>query len=174
MTYKRSRRGDTEVDRAVAVTLRDVGDEHELRDFVPLGGDERQFCSPGINLAVGALSRTPADEFPEYHSSADNLALVRPSSLADSFTTYLRVIDVLERNGRFRNTSPKGEPQLGKRGLYRKVGGGSPLEAALLWVLNLSDGDYDLLGIAERSGLEFAHIAAAADTLGEHGLLVPA
>jgi aminopeptidase-like protein len=174
MTYKQSRRGDAEIDRAVAIALRDAGAEHEVRPFVPLGGDERQFCSPGINLAMGALSRTPADEFPEYHSSADNLELVRPDRLADSFAMYARVIDIVERNGRWRNTNPKGEPQLGKRGLYRNVGGGSSQEAALLWVLNLSDGDHDLLTIAERSNLEFTEIAGAADRLRECDLLVPA
>jgi aminopeptidase-like protein len=170
MTYKRSRRGDAEIDRAVELVLRDE-EGARVRDFVPLGGDERQFCSPGFDLPVGALSRTPADEFPGYHSSGDDLELVRPEHLADSFRVYLEVIDVLERNGRWLNTNPKGEPQLGKRGLYRNVGGGSFREAALLWVLNLSDGEHDLLEIAQRSGISFAEIAAAAAKLREHGLL---
>jgi aminopeptidase-like protein len=171
ITYKRSRRGDAEVDRAVEIVLRDSGVEHRIRDFVPLGGDERQFCSPGINLPVGALSRTPADEFPEYHSSADDLDLVRPEALAEAFWTYVAVLEALERNARFRNLSPKGEPQLGKRGLYRSVGGGTSREAALLWVLNLSDGEHDLLAIAERSGLPFEAVTAAAEALEEQDLL---
>jgi aminopeptidase-like protein len=169
-TYKKSRRGTAEIDRAVANVLRDRG-ENEIREFVPLGGDERQFCSPGIDLPIGALSRTPADEFPEYHSSADNLDLVRPEALADSFELYLSVLDVLERNARYENLNPKGEPQLGKRGLYREIGGGSNQEAALLWVLNLSDGDYDLLEISDRSGLPFKEVSAAADALEEASLL---
>jgi aminopeptidase-like protein len=163
-TYKRSRRGTAEIDRVVANVLRDRG-ERELRDFVPLGGDERQFCSPGINLPVGALSRTPADEFPEYHSSADNLDFVRREALGDSFDLCLSVLDVLEQNRRFENLSPKGEPQLGKRGLYRSIGGGSNEERALLWVLNLSDGSHDLLAISDRSGLLFREVSAAADAL---------
>jgi aminopeptidase-like protein len=170
-TYKRSRRGNAEVDRAAAVALRDLGKPHELRDYVPLGGDERQFCSPGINLPVGALSRTPADEFAEYHSSADNLDFVQPSCLGESFVLYLAVLDALDRNAMFLNTRPKGEPQLGKRGLYRSIGGGSFQEAALLWVLNFSDGEHDLLAIAERSGLAFPEIASAAEVLEQHGLL---
>lgn len=173
MTYKRSRRGDAEIDRAVAHVLRG-GDPDRIRDFVPLGGDERQFCSPGIDLPVGALSRSPADEFPGYHSSADDLGLVSAEHLGDSFAVYSRVIGLLERNGRFLNTSPKGEPQLGRRGLYRSVGGGSFAEAALLWVLNLSDGGHDLLAIADRSGLAFDDVADAADALRGTGLLVPA
>jgi aminopeptidase-like protein len=120
---------------------------------------------------VGALSRTPADEFRGYHSSADDLDLVRPDALGDAFHAYLAVFDALERNRVYRNTSPKGEPQLGKRGLYRSVGGGSFQEGALLWVLNFADGAHDLLAIAERSGLPFAELADAADVLVEHGLL---
>jgi aminopeptidase-like protein len=172
VTYKRSRRGTADIDRAVANVLRDRG-EHEIRDFVPLGGDERQFCSPGIDLPVGALSRTPADEFPEYHSSADDLDFVRPEALADSFDLYLTVLDVLERNARYENLNPKGEPQLGKRGLYRSIGGGSSREAALLWVLNLSDGNNDLLAISDRSRLPFDTVSAAADALEGAGLLRP-
>jgi aminopeptidase-like protein len=163
-TYKRSRRGNAEIDRAVENVLRDRGD-HELREFVPLGGDERQFCSPGIDLPVGALSRTPADEFPEYHSSADNLELVQADALGDSFALYLSVFDALERNGRYENLNPKGEPQLGKRGLYRSIAGGSNREAALLWVLNFSDGGHDLIDISDRSRLPFQAVREAADAL---------
>jgi aminopeptidase-like protein len=169
-TYKRSRRGNAEIDRAVANVLRDRG-KHELREFVPLGGDERQFCSPGFDLPVGALSRTPADEFSEYHSSADNLELVQPDALGDSFALYLSVLDVLEQNGRYQNLNPKGEPQLGKRGLYRSVAGGSNREAALLWVLNLSDGRHDLIDISDRAVLPFRAVREAADALEDVELL---
>ena len=174
VSYKRSRRGDAAVDRAVEIVLRDLGRPHTLRDFVPTGGDERQFCSPGFDLPVGVLSRTPADEFPEYHSSADDLDFVRPGRLGDTFAVYLEVFDALERNERFVNLSPKGEPQLGKRGLYRAIGGGSQIEAPLLWVLNLSDGRHDLLAIAQRSGLPFGAVADAAAALLDAGLLAPA
>jgi len=170
-TSKRSRRGTAEIDRAAAVVLRDRGGDHAIRDFVPLGGDERQFCSPGIDLPVGALSRTPADEFAEYHSSADDTGFVKAEFLGDSFDLYLSVIDVLERNARYENLNPKGEPQLGKRGLYRGIAGGSNREVALLWALNLSDGDHDLLAIADRSGQSFSSIRAAADALEAVGLL---
>jgi aminopeptidase-like protein len=170
-TYKRSKRGDAEIDRAVENVLRDSGAEHTILDFSPLGGDERQFCSPGINLPVGALSRTPADSFPEYHSSADDPSLVRPEWLGASFELYLRVLDVLETNAVFVNQNPKGEPQLGKRGLYRTIGGGSNAEAALLWALNYSDGNHSLLDISARSGLPFQVIRGAASALAEHELL---
>ncbi len=174
LTYKRSRRGDAAIDRAAGQVVRAAGGE--VRDFTPLGGDERQFCSPGFDLPVGVLSRTPQDEFPGYHSSADDLELVRPEHLADSFAAYLAVFaqleaDADEGNATYVNLNPKGEPQLGKRGLYRAVGGGSFAEGALLWVLNLSDGRHDLKAIAERSGLAFFEIRSAADQLLEAGLL---
>ncbi len=139
--------------------------------FEPWGGDERQFCSPGFDLPVGALSRTPADKFPGYHSSADDLEFVRPEFLADSFRRCLEIVDVLETNGCYRNLNPKGEPQLGKRGLYRSVAGGSSTEAGLLWVLNLSDGEHTLLDISDRSGIAYPAVRKAAETLREHGLL---
>jgi aminopeptidase-like protein len=173
-TYKRTRRGDAEVDRAVEQALEERGGDFELVDWFPYGGDERQFNSPGFDLPVGALSRTPADRFPEYHSSADDLDFVRPECLGDSFRLCLEVLDVLEGNDTYVNRSPKGEPQLGRRGLYRSVGGGSSEESALLWVLSLSDGEHDLLAIAERSGLAFAAVREAAGRLLEVDLLAPA
>ncbi len=174
MTYKRSRRGDSIVDRAAVQVFRDRGLDPRIRDFSPYGYDERQYCSPGFDLPVGSLTRTPFGEFDEYHTSADDLDLVRPEALADSLETCLQIVDVLERNAGYRNLYPKGEPQLGRRGLYGTLGGAhdrSTLQLALLWVLNLSDGDSDLLAIAERSGLSFAIVADAAGHLESAGLI---
>lgn len=173
LTYKRSRRGDAAVDRAAETVLRDLERPHAVLDFTPLGGDERQFCAPGFDLPVGVLSRSPADTFPEYHSSADDLDFVRPGPLGDSFHVYVDVLDALERNETYLNLNPKGEPQLGRRGLYRAIGGGSQTEAPFLWVLNQSDGTHDLLDIARRSGLPFRELADAADALLGAELLAP-
>jgi aminopeptidase-like protein len=172
--YKRSRQGNSVVDKAVVCALRDSEEPHIVRDWIPWGGDERQFCSPGFDLPVGALSRSPADHFAEYHSSADNPDFVTPEALAGTFRLYLSVLDIIERDEVWVNQNPKGEPQLGRRGLYRSVGGGSSREEALLWVLSLSDGRHSLLDIAHRSTLPFAAIAAAADALAECDLLRPA
>jgi len=169
-TYKRSRRGEAEIDLAVANVLGHRQGSRVL-DWFPYGGDERQFCSPGFDLPFGAFSRTPADQFPEYHSSADDLDFVHPEHLGESFATLIDVIDVLESDRTYTNTSPYGEPQLGRRGLYRGLGGGSSEEMALLWVLSLSDGTNSLLDIAERSGLGFAEIRDAAASLEAHALL---
>jgi aminopeptidase-like protein len=173
-TYKKSRRGDAEIDKTVAHVLKYSGQEYEIVDFSPYGYDERQFCSPGFNLPVGCFMRTPHGHFPEYHTSADNLAFIQPQSLADSFAKCLSVLQVLERNKIYINTNPKCEPRLGKRGLYRTIGGqtdGAKAELAMLWVLNLSDGEHTLLDIAERSGMSFETISRAADQLQERGLL---
>jgi aminopeptidase-like protein len=141
-------------------------------DFAPYGYDERQFCSPGIDLPVGRLTRSPNGEYPEYHSSADNLDIVQPDALAESLRTLARLVGLLDENRRLLNLSPKGEPRLGKRGLYGSVGGVPPgdFEQALLWVLSYSDGAHDLLSIAERSRLGFARIAQAAAALEQAGL----
>jgi len=174
--YKRSRRGDTEIDRAVEIALRDLGVPHALEEFVPFGYDERQYCSPGFDLPVGLLSRTPWGRFPEYHTSADDLDFIRPEALAGSLAAYRAVAEVLEGNRRFRNLSPKGEPQLGRRGLYRALGGddrGRERELAMLWVLNQSDGGPDLLAIARRSGLPFERLREAAAALAAAGLIAP-
>ncbi len=173
-TYKKSRRGSAQVDRAVLKVLADTRENFREIDFYPYGYDERQYCSPGFNLAVGSLSRSSHGQYPEYHTSADNLELVKPDALEESFHTYADVIDVLENNRTYLNLNPKCEPQLGKRGLYSSVGAaaGSKLkEMALLWVLNLSDGRHDLLRIAERSGETFADIRKAAQALLDSGLL---
>lgn len=173
-TYKKSRRGDALIDRAVQHVLKHSGAPFTIQEFEPLGYDERQFCSPGINLPVGCLMRTPHGQYPEYHTSADNLQLIRPQSLADSWNKCVAAIDVLEGNRRYRNLNPRCEPQLGRRGIYRSMGGQTQqagIEKALLWVLNFSDGDFSLLDIAERANLPFSIVRAAADTLIEHQLL---
>src|SRR5580704_106225 len=172
--YKKSRRGDAEIDRAAAHVLHHASHDHQILDFSPYGYDERQFCSPGINLPVGRLSRTPHGTFPEYHTSADNLDFVHPEKLKESFDACLQILNLLERNGTFLNLNPKCEPQLGKRGLYAMVGGRADAgvrEMAMLWVLNLSDGNHSLLDISERSRMSFDSIYEAAGALREKGLL---
>lgn len=173
-TYKRSRRGDAEIDRAVEHVLRHCGYAYATQAFFPYGYDERQYCSPGFDLSVGSLMRSPHGSFPEYHTSADDLTLVRPRFLEQSLRVYIDVIDALERNRTCVNTAPKCEPQLGRRGLYQAIGG-DPQAArrnlAMLWVLNLSDGRHSLLDIAARADMPFDTIETAAATLERHGLL---
>ena len=173
LTYKRSRRGTTDTDRIIEHVLATQSDASRVIDFEPYGYDERQFCSPGIDLPVGRLTRSPNGTYPEYHTSADNLSLVSRESIAGAIRTLARSIVVIDANQRFRNLSPKGEPRLGKRGLYRTVGGTAPgeFENALLWMLSLSDGDHDLVAIAQRSGLAFEVLEKAANALARADLL---
>ena len=169
INYKRSRRQTADIDRAVECILRGKGEPFEVREFSPYGYDERQFCSPGFNLPVGSFRRTPHGEYPEYHTSADDIGFVSAPHLADSLGTLLEVVDLLESDTRFLNLSPMGEPQLGKRGLLPAASDSEQM--ALLWLLNLSDGNNSLLDIAERSGLSFGALRHATESLVAHGLL---
>jgi aminopeptidase-like protein len=172
--YKRSRRGNTAIDRAMEHVLQHSGHPYRIIDFYPYGYDERQYCSPGFNLAVGRFTRTPHGEYPEYHTSGDNLDFVRPEVLAESLALCRAALTILEHDRYYVNQNPYCEPQLGKRGLYSLVGGsrGAGIdEMAMLWVLNLADGDHSLLDMAERAHMPFASMLAAADALRQHDLL---
>jgi aminopeptidase-like protein len=174
LTYKCSGRGDAEVDRAMETVLRDSGAAHRVLPWEPWGGDERQFCSPGFDLPVGSLMRTPHGEFAGYHTSADGLERIRPDSLAEAVDRCLELVEVLESNRRYANLSPHGEPQLGRRGLYRAAGGAVATpddERALLWVLSQSSGRATLLDIARRSGLRYSVVRRAAERLERADLL---
>jgi aminopeptidase-like protein len=176
VTYKQSRKGNAAIDRIVAHVLRHDNTPHSIRPFVPYGYDERQYCSPGFDLPVGCLTRTPNGKYPEYHSSADNLSLLRPECLGHSLAVLRQIVTIIEENSIYRSRSPKGEPQLGRRHLYATMGGQaatSEEKMALLWVLNLADGEYSLFDMAERAELPFVKIRAAADALLAAELLDP-
>jgi len=173
-TYKRSRRANTEIDLIAAYVLKQRSEHNKIIDFFPYGYDERQFCSPGFNLAVGNLSRTPFGQYPEYHTSNDNLELITAASLEESYEVYLQILTMLDQNVCYVNTNPKCEPQLGKRGLYSLRGGTNDTKAfqmALLWTLNLASGENSLFDIAQRSHMDFEVIREAAFQLKGVGLL---
>jgi len=173
-TYKKSRAGNTEIDDVVNYIFNNLQNEYNIIDFFPYGYDERQYNSPGINLPVGCLMRTPHGEYQEYHTSADNLDFVKPEYMSESLQLFLDILNIIENNKQYINLYPKCEPQLGKRGLYQKIGGhydSKNFQLAMLWVLNLSDGDHTLLNIATKSNLSFDIITQAADTLSKYNLL---
>jgi aminopeptidase-like protein len=154
--------------------LRHSGETYTIIDFFPYGYDERQYCSPGFDLPVGCFMRGMHGQYPEYHSSADNLEFVKAECLAQSYERCLEVLELLECNRTYVNQNPKCEPQLGRRGLYRTVAGQQEkqwTELALFWVLNGSDGHHTLLDIAERADLSFGEIRSAAEALLKVGLL---
>jgi aminopeptidase-like protein len=178
-TYKKSRRGAAEIDQVFRYILKNAGDGSSIIDFYPYGYDERQFCSPGFNLPVGCVMRTPFGQYPEYHTSADNLDFLSFEALSDSFEKCVSALNILDNNEVYTNQNSKCEPQLGKRDLYGSVGGQAQNrdnDMAMLWVLNLSDGQHSLLDIAEKSGFSFDAIRHAANLLAQHQLLkaVPA
>ncbi|MGW7416850.1 DUF4910 domain-containing protein [Streptomyces sp. NPDC054863] len=174
LTYKQSRRGDAEIDRVLRHVLESSERPHRITEFTPYGYDERQFCSPGFDLGVGSLSRTPYAGYPEYHTSADNPDFVTPEAMADTLAVCREAFAVLDRNRCYVNLSPYGEPQLGRRGLYDSLGGRSDAkqaQLAMLWVLSMSDGAHSLLDVAERAALPFAAVAVAAEALHGAGLI---
>ena len=175
-TFKKSRRGNTEIDRAMIQSLAHSSLSPVIEDFSPYGYDERQYCSPGFNLPVAMFSRSKFGAIPEYHTSADNLDFIRPDALGESYRLINETIGAIEGNGIYVNTHPKGEPQLGKRGLYGAIGGDKDAAAAnmaMLWILNQSDGTNSLLDIAERAKLPFAVVQRTAKLLADHALLKP-
>ena len=174
-TYKKSRQGNADIDHVVQAVLRLSHVDHEVRPFTPYGYDERQFCSPGFNLPVGCLSRTSYAEYPEYHTSADDLGLINAVTLGESLEMFSRILQMLEVNRRYLNVNPKCEPQLGKRGLYDNVGGdhsGKDVQMAMLWLLNLSDGSHTVLDVCEKSGLNYGVMEVAIGKLVEAKLLI--
>ncbi len=174
ITYKTSRLGNAEIDQVFAHTLKNCGKEYSIEEFSPYGYDERQFCSPGFNLPIGRLSRTPFGTYPQYHTSADNLDFVKPDSLAESLAVCKSAVDLLENNRTYQNQNPKCEPQLGKRGIYQGFGSGKDQrlkEMAMLWILNFSDGTNSLLDISKKSGLPFEVIQSMAELLRNYDLL---
>ena len=175
--YKRTRRGDAPIDYVVPRALARLGETVEVEAFVPSGYDERQYNAPGFALPVGSLTRTPWGRYPEYHTSDDDLDFVRPEALERSLAAFRAVVDELEGREVWVNLAPRGEPMLGRRGLYRAIGGddaGRERELALLWVLNLADGEHDLESIAERARLPLERVREAVRALAGAGLLAPA
>ena len=195
-TYKKSRQGNAEIDKTVIRILENSNCEFKTVDFFPWGSDERQFCSPGFNLPIGSLMRSMygTEDFPEYHTSEDNLEFMNKESLRDSFEKYIEIIESLDENFSqkhiiqskykdkekseiYLNLFPKCEPQLGRRGVYRTLGGqNNSLESrknefAIFWVLNLSDGQHSISDIIQRSGFEENIIRGAIKTLIEKNLL---
>jgi aminopeptidase-like protein len=172
--YKRSRKGAT-IDRAVAHVLKHYGEPHEVMAFNPYGYDERQFCSPSFDLPVGCLMRAVHGTFPEYHTSADNMDFVKTEALDHSYAIIETLLDVLDKNCTYQRVDGRGEPQLGRRGLYRAIAGqreaGGATQMDLLWFLNLADGTHSLLDMAIRADLPFARLEAAARLSWDSGLV---
>jgi aminopeptidase-like protein len=168
LTYVKTRHGRTLIDRAMLHVLRHIGArDAAVREFVPMGYDQRQYCSPGFNMPVGCVMRTPDGEYPEYHTSADDLGFVTAASLGGSWEVVRLATEIVQADRRYLNTLAKGEPRLGARGLFDDVA-----RLGILWTLNFSDGSHSLLDIAERSNSPFWSILEGARRLEDSGLLI--
>ncbi|QMU64030.1 MAG: DUF4910 domain-containing protein [Flavobacteriaceae bacterium] len=157
-TYKKSRRGNALSDRAVKTVLSQTEEDYTILNYTPIGSEERQYCSPGLNLPVGSLMRTMYGVYPEYHTSADNKGFISFDAMEKSVMKYLEIVHLIENNKKYINLFPYCEPRLGKRGLYPTIGSQKEKELevkAMMWILNLADGKHDLIDIIESSKIDY-------------------
>lgn len=173
-TYKKVRNPQNIVDRLVLHVLRHMNKEHKVVEFFPTGSDERQYSSPGFNLPMGSLMRTMYGTNPEYHTSLDNLEFVTADSMLETLAAYVNVLYCLEHNVFLENLKPFGEPFLSKYNLYHSLGGQKQQRdytRKLRYLLNFSDGDNDLLDIAERLGIPLWEFEGCMRDVQEVGLV---
>ena len=174
LTYKKSRRGDGLIDKLLPELMMRNQIAHEVKEYIPYGYDERQFCSPGLNLPVGCLMRTPFGEYPEYHTSGDDLNFISASQLAESLSIVGQVLEAAQLERRYENLQPNCEPQLGRRGLYAAIGGDNDQkqsQLAMLWMLAYSDRKHTTRDIERMSGISITDLSLAAQRLVDAELL---
>ena len=168
-----SRRGGTLADRVAEHVLKRHVAEYVRYSFLERGSDERQYCSPTLDLPVVSVMRTKYGAYPEYHTSLDDLSLISPTGLEGAYNVLRRCLAALEVNYRYRVTTAC-EPQLGKRGLYPTLGTkkSSDQVQSMMNLLAYADGMTGLLEIAEIINADVMECAGIAARLKEHGLLV--
>ena len=185
--YKESFVGDSLVDRAVRLAFRDRSIDAVRYPFSPSGSDERQYSSPGFRMPVVTICKDKYYEYPEYHTSLDNLELVNGKQILESLTLYRDAIRILEENTIFNSSVPKGEVQLGHRGLYPQTGGSINQPAVngvdngpeyqeldvISWLLFLADGKNDLVTIAEKTGIAYSDLLRVARKLAGKAIIQP-
>ncbi|NKB48441.1 MAG: DUF4910 domain-containing protein [Alphaproteobacteria bacterium] len=171
-SYLESRTADTLSDRVVKHAMSNVAPDHLTYSFLTRGSDERQYCSPGVDLPVVAVMRSKFGEYPEYHTSLDDMSLISPAGLRGGYEVMRQCLDILDRNFIYEATTPC-EPQLGKRGLFPTLGtrANNTLGRDTLNVLAYADGQHDILSVAEQIGIPAQRCAEIAEELASHDLL---
>jgi aminopeptidase-like protein len=170
-----SRLGNTLADRVALHVLRHRVARFDTYSFLDRGSDERQYCSPGVDLPVVSIMRSKYDTYPEYHTSLDDLSLICPDGLQGAYDVLRRCLEVLEVNETLVTATPC-EPQLGKRGLYSTLStrtSGTETRT-MLNLLAYADGGHDVVAIAERIGVDALECATIARRLCEAGVLMRA
>ena len=185
-SFLRSRNGDTLADSVAKRIISDHAPNHVEYSYLDRGSDERQYCSPGVDLPVVSMMRTRYNSYPEYHTSLDDLTLVTPAGLGGAYSLFEKTLRALESDESARVTGRRSpavsgllratilcEPQLGKRGLYPDLSTrGSGLEARTMTnVLAYADGTRDLSSIADVIGADVATVTETAKRLTNAGLL---
>lgn len=167
-----TRYGDTLADRALKNALRHHGKEFTVYPFLKRGSDERQYNAPGIDLPVVSFCRTKYGEFPQYHTSADNMDYVSPEGFQGSFEVMTKVICALEHNWNYQ-VKVLCEPQLGKRGLYPTISRKGQYDKiyAITTFIAYADGKNDLIAISDRIGCPVEMLIDIAEKLKENGLI---
>jgi aminopeptidase-like protein len=173
-TFMESRLGDTLADRVTRHVMEYHTPGFTHYDFLYAGSDERQYCSPGVDLPVVSVLRTRYRDYPEYHTSLDDLSLISPVGLGGAYELYRELLRALEWNRVYRTTVPC-EPRLGPRGLYPTIHHPSHRRGIkdMIHLIQYSDGDHDLVAVAERIGMPVSWCHEMATVLVEHGVLEP-
>jgi aminopeptidase-like protein len=171
-SFLRSRAGNTLADRAAKLIMHRHAPEHIEYSYLDRGSDERQYCSPGVDLPVASIMRTRYNSYPEYHTSLDDLRVVTPTGLEGGFEALRKTIDLIEHNRTYRATTPC-EPQLGKRGLYPTLStrGAGYAVRSMTNVLAYADGTRDLIDLADFIGISADEAVETAEKLASAGLL---
>ncbi|EBA14552.1 hypothetical protein RSK20926_01117 [Roseobacter sp. SK209-2-6] len=171
-SYLASRHGDTLSDRVVQHVMQHVDPDHIRYPWEERGSDERQYCAPGIDLPITTVMRSKFGEYPEYHTSLDDLELVTPAGLQGGLDVLQKCCTVLEADAAYRVTV-LGEPQLGKRGLYPNLSTKDTKRqvANMMNLISYSDGQHSVLDIAEKLDQPFWVLQPIAEVLYEHSLL---
>jgi aminopeptidase-like protein len=168
----RSRGGDTVADRAAKLVMSRYAPDYVEYSYLDRGSDERQYCSPGVDLPVVSIMRAGYNDYPEYHTSLDDLTLISPAGLAGGFTAIRKCIELLEHNRVYKVTMLC-EPHLGGRGLYPTLGTKDVVRSvrSLTNVLAYADGTRDLIDVATHIGVSAEEAVEIAERLSEAGLL---
>jgi aminopeptidase-like protein len=171
-SYLPSRDGNTLSDRVAKNVLHFSDPNFVEYSFLDRGSDERQYCSPGVDLPVCSIMRSKYGEYPEYHTSADNLDFISQKGLEGSFQVYQRCIEALEKNERYQ-INCLCEPQLGKRGLYPTISkkGSANSVASMMNFIAYADGKNDLIDISNRIRVPIHELEPIIERLKDSGLL---